>query len=213
VTGDADTRVVTVSATYGAGGSVAAPRLARLLGLPFADRLIPAVDVTVAPPGGEGVTEEERRQTSTGRFLARLAHVTGGLGLPVPAAQDMADPIRRRVEDSIAALVDSGGAVILGRAAAVVLAGHRRAYHVRLDGPYERRVAHAMAIEGTDAETARARLAETDRARARYVERLYGRNSADPGLYHLVIDSTVLDVDDCVDLVARAATAFWRRRP
>jgi len=209
-TDERDVRVVTMSATYGAAGSVVAPRLAQRLGLPFADRLIPAIDAAVAPPGGEAVTAEERRQTSTGRFLARLAHVTGGLGLPVPTAQDMADPVRRRVEASIATLVDSGGAVILGRAAAVVLAGHGRAYHVRLDGPYERRVARAMAIEGTDEATARARLDETDRARSRYVERLYNRDPADPGLYHLVVDTTVLAVDDCVDVIARAATAFWR---
>ena len=34
--------LVTVSATYGAGGSVIAPRLADALGLPFLDRLISA---------------------------------------------------------------------------------------------------------------------------------------------------------------------------
>jgi cytidylate kinase len=204
------TRVVTVSATYGAGGSVVAPRLAQLLGLPFADRLIPAVDATVATPGRERVTEEERRQTSTGRFLARLAYVTGGLGLPVPTAQDMADPIRQRVEESIATLVDGGGAVLLGRAGAVVLAERPGAFHVRLDGPHRRRVARAMSIEGADEHTARARLEETDRARARYVERLYGRDPSDPSLYHLVIDATVLTPDDCVGLIARAAGAFWR---
>ena len=205
------TRVVTVSATYGAGGSVVAPRLAQLLGLPFADRLIPAIDAAIAEPGRERVTEEERRQTSTGRFLARLAHMTGGLGLPVPTAQDMADPIRQRVEESIATLVAGGGAVILGRAGAVVLADHERAFHVRLDGPYERRVARAMSIEGTDTDTARARLEETDRARSRYVERLYGCDPADPALYHLILDATVLATDDCVELIARAAAAFWGR--
>jgi cytidylate kinase len=210
VTTDPATRVVTISATYGAGGSVVAPRLAQLLGLPFADRLIPPVDATIATPGRERVTEEERRQTSTGRFLARLAHVTGGLGLPVPTAEDMRDPIRQRVEESIATLVDGGGAVILGRAAAVVLAEQPRTFHVRLDGPYHRRVARAMSIEGTDEETARARLEETDRARSRYVERLYSRDPADPALYHLVMDATVLTSDDCVDLIARAADAFWR---
>jgi cytidylate kinase len=207
--GRKSTRVVTLSATYGAGGSVVAPRLATRLGLPFADRLIPARDAAVAVPGRERITEEERRQTSTRRFLARLAHVTGGLGLPVPTAEDMADPIRLRVEESIRALVDSGGAVILGRAAAVVLAGEPRAFHVRLDGPHRRRVARAMGIEATDEETSRSRLEETDRARSRYVERLYGRDPTDPGLYHLMIDATVLSQDDCVELIARAATAFW----
>jgi cytidylate kinase len=81
---------------------------------------------------------------------------------------------------------------------------------VRLDGPVGRRVPRGMKIEGVDEPTARRRLEDTDRARAAYVERLYGRNPADPELYHLVLDSTVLRVEDCVEVLAGAATAFWR---
>jgi Cytidylate kinase-like family len=202
-------RVVTISATYGAGGSVIGPRLAARLGLPFADRLIPARDAPSPGVGAEQVTDAERLQISRSRFLARLALLTGGLGLPVPHPEDLSDPIRRRVEQSIHDLIESGGAVILGRAAAVVLAGHRRAFHVRLDGPDGRRAARAMTIEGIDAPTARARLLETDRARARYVDRLYGHDPADQQLYHLVMDSTVLATDACVEVLGAAAEAFW----
>jgi cytidylate kinase len=204
-------RVVTISATYGAGGSVIGPRLAQRLGLPFADRLIPARDAPTVGEGGEHVTEAERLQTSRSRFLARLAALTGGLGLPVPHPEDLSDPIRQRVEQSIHDLVESGGAVVLGRAAAIVLAGHPRAFHVRLDGPDQRRVTRAMTIEGIDADTARARLLETDRARARYLDRLYEHEPTDPRLYHLVMDSTVLETDDCVEVLAGSAESFWRQ--
>jgi cytidylate kinase len=202
-------RVVTMSATYGAGGSVIAPRLADRLGLPFADRLIPARDAPASTAGAEGVTDEERRQSSRSRFLARLALLTGGLGLPVPHPDDLTDPVRARVEQSIRELVDAGGAVILGRGGAVVLAGHPSAFHVRLDGPQVRRVARATAIEAIDEGTARARLDETDRARARYVDQIYGRDAADGRLYHLVLDSTCLAIDECVQVLAAAAEAFW----
>ena len=104
-------------------------------------------------------------------------------------------------------------AVLLGRAGAVVLAGHPAAFHIRLDGPEERRLARAAAFEGIDEITARNRLVETDRARARYVQRLYGRSPDDPLLYHLVIDSTVLSSEDCVEVIAAAAESFWRRNP
>jgi hypothetical protein len=67
-----------------------------------------------------------------------------------------------------------------------------------------------MAIEGIDEATARARLHETDRARARYVDQLYRSDPADTRLYHLVVDSTSLDTDDCVGVLAGAAEAFWR---
>jgi cytidylate kinase len=201
--------VLTLSATYGAGGSVVAPRLAERLGLPFADRLIPATDGPSPGPGVERITDEELRQRSRSSFLTRLASITGGLGLPVPLPEDLADPVRERVEHSIEVLTQTTGAVILGRAAAVVLAGHPRAFHVRLDGPLPRRAARAMTIEGVDERTSRRRLEDTDRARSQYVERLYNIDPADPRLYHLIVDSTVLSLEATVEVVTTAALAFW----
>jgi cytidylate kinase len=79
-----------------------------------------------------------------------------------------------------------------------------------LDGPEQRRIERARRFEGIDDATARDRLVETDSARARYVQRLYGRDPAEVSLYHLVLDATVLSVEDLVDVVALAAEAFWR---
>ena len=97
-----------------------------------------------------------------------------------------------------------GSGVILGRAAAVVLRDAPEALHVRLDGPAERRLAQAMELEGIDRETAERHLRETDRARAAYVQQFYGADARDAGLYHLVIDSTALALDACVELIALA---------
>jgi cytidylate kinase len=210
--GTGTARVVTVSATYGSGGSLVAPALASRLGLPFADRLIPAR--SGAEPDsecGEQLTDEERLASRRTSFLDRLAHLTGGLGLPVPSGDDLRDHVREQVERSIRDIAAGAGGVILGRGAMVVLAGHPTAFHVRLDGPEDRRCTPAMAIEGIDEATARDRMTETDRARARYFTRIYGADAADPALYHLVLDSTVLPVEACVRLVVDAATAFWGR--
>jgi len=206
-------RVVTVSATYGSSGSLIAPAVATRLGLPFADRLILARGGgATAAECGENLTEEERLASRRTSFLDRLAHLTGGLGLPVPSGEDLGDHVKDQVERSIGDIAAGAGGVVLGRGAMVVLAGHPAAYHVRLDGPEDRRCARAMAPEGVDEATARDRMAETDRARARYFSRLYGRDAHDPALYHLVVDSTVLPVEMCVRLVVEAAEAFWGRR-
>jgi Cytidylate kinase-like family len=62
--------------------------------------------------------------------------------------------------------------VILDRAAAVVL-GKARGFHVRLDGPAERRIAQGAAIEGISEDQARERLRAADKARTAYVRGLY----------------------------------------
>ena len=54
------TRVLTVSATYGAGGSVIAPRIAELLGVPFFDRLIHGEETRSVDKIVERLTSEER---------------------------------------------------------------------------------------------------------------------------------------------------------
>jgi len=97
--------------------------------------------------------------------------------------------------------------VLLGRAAALVLGDIPNALHVRLDGAPERRVKQACRLENLDPDAARRRLRETDRARNAYVHHLYGADAADSRLYHLILDSTALDLRACADLIVRAAYA------
>lgn len=205
--------VITVSATYGAGGSVIAPRLAAEMGLPFIDRLISAdasEDAARQARSQEGLVQGEQESTPTGRFLsyfARAATVGAVIG-PEPDLLDD-DDIRARTEQALQALLCGAGGVVLGRAGAIVLASRPRAYHVRLDGPVERRVAWAAPFEQLDLEAARRRQAETDRTRASFVKRLYRKDPADPSMYHLVLDPTAIGVDAAIEVIKAASTAFF----
>jgi cytidylate kinase len=95
----------------------------------------------------------------------------------------------------------------LGRAAALVLAEYPGALHVRLDGPKERRIAQAARFGRLEEAEARRRQHDADRARASYVKHLYHADPADPRHYHLVLDSTALGFDACVELIVFAAGA------
>lgn len=65
-------------------------------------------------------------------------------------------------------------------------------------------MAQAARLEGVASPVARQRLERVDRARDAYVRRLYGCSADDPGRYHLQLDSTVLPLDACVQLVVAA---------
>jgi cytidylate kinase len=205
--------VITVSATYGAAGSIIAPRLAAEMGLPFIDRVISAdasQDAARQFRSQEGLVQGEQESTPTGRFLsyfARAATVGAVIG-PDPDLQDD-EEIRARAQGALAPMLAGQPGVVLGRAGAVVLAARPRAYHVRLDGPVERRVAWAAPFEHLTPDGARRRQAETDRARTSFVKRLYRRDPADPSLYHLVVDPTVIGVDATLEVVRVAASAFF----
>ena len=47
----------------------------------------------------------------------------------------------------------------------------------------------------------------TDRAREAYVQHFYRVDPRDASLYHLVIDSTAIPLDACVEMIVTAATA------
>ncbi|MBV8303151.1 MAG: cytidylate kinase-like family protein [Acidimicrobiia bacterium] len=211
-------RVVTISAGYGAGGAAVGPMLAERLGLPFADRLIEPGGlgrpggVPSGPVAGEGVTDAELDEEPRSALVRSMALLSPTWNLPTAPEEpeDVPERMRELVEDSLRALVEGGGAVILGRGAAACI-GRKRpwAFHVRLDGPVARRARRGALWEGIDTEAAMTRLEETDTARARYTQRLFGRDPADPSLYHLVLDSTVLTIEACVDVLAVAAEDYW----
>ena len=215
--------VVTVSASYGSGGSIIGPQLAEMLGLPFIDRLISAdlsqdaARKTAGEARGrseEGLTEGEREATAGGRLLSYFARAASvGAVIPPDPALDDDTTLRDRTEQSLREVADGASAVLLGRAGAVVLAARPRAYHVRLDAPVERRLAWAAHFENIEADRLEKRQSEADRARTQFVKRLYRVDPADPRLYHLVLDPTVLGVDRTLDVLAAAARAFFEANP
>lgn len=208
VPADPAVRLITVSASYGAGGSVVAPALADRLGLPFLQRVTTAEGHPAQPgPCDEQVSPEEAKATPVHRVLASLTQaMPAGPTQSPPSTHHQDQHLRGHGEAAIHRLLAAGGGVILGRAAAVVL-GKDRGYHIRLDGPASRRVVQGAAIEGISQEEASARLRVADKARAAYVRRLYRADPCDPSLYHLVIDSTAIPLDTVIELVLAAARA------
>jgi cytidylate kinase len=206
---------VTISAAYGAGGSVIAPEVARQLGLPLIDRAISshvAAQLQVSVKEAEGAMI---RRPLVDRFLSVLSPLAGGVlgagtdGTPhdVAPPPDEAAFFREQAEAIMREALASG-AVILGRAGGAAFSKEPGVLRVRLFGPPEARIAQASRIENVDMVTARQRLPQVDRARAQYVRRLYCVSIDDPELYQLQIDSTAIPLHACADLIAAAYRGY-----
>ena len=201
--------VVTVSATFGAGGAEIAPAVAERLGLVFHDRVIPA---QVAGRLGVTVEEAEANDESVVRGLWRLVASLGSMPDPVGGVlpgSTLPDEraYRLQTERVVTELADGPGGVVLGRAGAMVLAGRPDALHVRLDGPPEARLAAAVAHLGLPEDEVRREMEGADRTRAAYVRHYHRTDPAEARHYHLVVDSTAIDHATVVDLVVAAARA------
>jgi cytidylate kinase len=201
--------VVTVSASYGAGGSEIGPAVAEALGLPFIDRAVPAgVARKLDVPLDLAQQRDETTDRGLWRVISSMALVPEMAGAGPLAYHSFADEhaFREKTEEVLHEIAETGG-VVLGRAAALVLAGRDDALHVRLDGPVERRVAESVRRSGrTEAEVRRA-LRSNDAARAAYVRNFYRADPADARHYHLVLDTTAIGWEVATELVVVAARA------
>jgi cytidylate kinase len=199
--------LVTISASYGSGGSVVGPGVAERLGVPFVDRAIPvAVAERLAAPLGQALAAENP-SLGLGRLLASFAQLAtlAGAGPRVGArTEPRAGDFNAQTEQLLWELAETTGGVVLGRGGAIVLAEVSHALHVRLDGPTEARLQAAIERHGVERAQAERAMTQTDRARLAYVRHFYRRDARDPSLYHLVIDGTAVPLETCVDLIAIA---------
>lgn len=201
---------ITVSSAYGAGGGVVAPRVAERLGFAMLDRAISAQVAEDLRVSLEEAEEGERKLSFADRFFRNLAPladtITGGAAIAAAdgaAAQEFrADANRIMCE----ALED--GAVILGRGGAAAMQNRTDVFRVRLYGARAERLKAAVKFGAVGADAAEENLPKVDAARAKYVQQLYGRDIDDPALYHLQLNTPLLEVDQCVDIIVSAYVAF-----
>jgi cytidylate kinase len=202
--------VVTIAALYGAGDTEIGARVAEQLGVPLFDRAIidEVARRTGLPEEAVSAIDEQPRSLSRRVFdrIGRASTITGegAERLDVDERE-----LRARIEELLAGISTLGG-VIIGRGGMVVLRSVPWVLHVHLTGPVEARITRAMDTEGIDRRAAEQRQKRQDRARIDYVRAAYDIDGRDVRLYHLVLDSTSLDLEVCVDLIVRASQARSR---
>ena len=157
--------LVTLSASYGAGGSQVGPALAERLGVDFLDRAIPArVAERLAVSVDAALAHDESLGDAIGRFASSFAMLPELAGALAQAGVPDGEDYRHHTEEIIREHAVHG-AVVLGRAGALVLREHPGALHVRLDGPLRRRVELAMRRQGIERAEAERLRRDADRAR------------------------------------------------
>ncbi len=198
--------IVAISASYGAGGSRIAPAVAERLGVPFLDRALPmraAANAALAPE--EGAPEEHDRGSWLDRALRGFVGSDTGIPAPIPADAVSPEAFRLQSEETLLRQAASGRGVILGRGAVIVLRDDPSVLRVRLDGAPERRLEQAMRLAGIDHGTAQGAMRRLDRIHGEWSKHFYGVDPRDPSLYHLVLDSTSLPLEQCAELIVMAA--------
>ena len=203
--------LITISRQYLAGASAVAERIAETLGWTVVDD-----DFIEAIAEKSGLSKEDVQslEESVPTFLERFAQ-SSALSFPeflvsTPSAVEEPDAVKlaHLTKEWIEEIGHRDRIVLVGRAAAAVLARERDVLHIRLVASRDYRIGRAMHEQGLEETQAAVLVDDRDRARARYHKENYGRDWNDPVHYHLVLNTELLGTDGAADLVAARAKAL-----
>jgi len=205
--------LITISRQYLAGAAGVAERIAGQLDWTVVDD---AFIEGVAEKSGYSPEDVQSLEESVPSFLERFAQ-SSALSFPeflvsTPSAMEEPDAVKLAhvTKEFVEELGGRDRIVMVGRAAAAILARDQDALHVRLVASHAYRVRLAMAEHGVAEAEATAIVNERDTSRERYHKEMYGRDWADPVNYHLVLNTELLGIDGAGDLVvARARALGW----
>jgi len=202
-------RVICLSRTLGAGGEAVAADVAERLGYRYFDDEILAMAADKAGVTHSEVARSERSQPVVARVLDILATtpmISEG-GYIAPAQPNLTLSYSRVIEQVIRELAEAGDAVIVAHGASHPLAGRSDVMRVLVTASTEARIERLVARDGLDVSTAKKAVEESDRERARYLERFYKVKHESPTQYDITINTDVLSNADAANIVVAAAGA------
>jgi len=194
-------KVVTISRQAGSGGHSVGARLAELLqaGVPHASPPWTVFDKNLV----EKVLEDHHLPNRLAKFMRedRISEIADTMdelfGLHPPSWT-----LVRKTADTILHLAELGHVILIGRGAHVITSKLDYVFHVRLVGSLERRIKYMQELEHLSPQAARDLVHRDDLGRARFLKKYFNRDINDPLLYHVVINTDLVNYDDAAQIIA-----------
>lgn len=206
--------IITISRSYGSGGSEVAALVAQSLGWPLLDNAV--VDEVASRTGLSRdvvAAREERVPSFAERLASAMTLSTQEMLSPIaratfPPTEDRILEVTRRVIEEAAA---RGSVVIVGRGAHMMLGARADAFSVFCDAPRDALVRRAMFRDGLSQHDAEKQVDDVNRQRAAWTRQHWGRDWHSPATYHLCVNTDLLGVDGSATTVVETAKRFFEQ--
>jgi CMP/dCMP kinase len=208
---------ITISRQYGSGGDEIAQQVCRALDYHLFDKRLvfrAAIDAGLSTMDVLDYSEDSHQvQSFFDRLFRRNAPLVTSRywkedvhGVRVQEEINLTDEqVLLLVQKAVLAGYENGNIVIVGRAGQVLLKDLPNILHVRIEAPLEERIQRVKlwlkqekGLSFDSIETRRVAqdlIDARDTASADYLRRFYGVNWADPLLYHIVINTSLVGID------------------
>ena len=191
-------KIITISREFGSGGRTIGRMVAQKLGIPFYDKEL--VDQIALESGFAPKYVEEHGEHSSSGSLFSYAFAPHG----VPGVMNglsTADFLWNVQCSVIQQLADKGPCVIVGRNADYILKDRPECLHVYTFADVPFRAERIVRLYGDSEKSPETRLAEKDKRRRVNYQHYTGRTWGQAQNYDLCLDTGVLGVEQCVDIV------------
>ena len=191
-------KIITISREFGSGGRTIGRMVAERLGIPFYDKEL--VDQIALESGFAPKFVEEHGEHSPGSSLFTYAFAPQG----VPGVMNglsTADFLWNIQCSVILQLAEQGPCVIVGRNADYILIDRQDALHAYVFADVAYRAERIVRRYGESDKSPEQRLQEKDKRRRVNYQHYTGRTWGQSQNYHLSLDTGVLGIDQCVDII------------
>lgn len=192
--------VITISRQFGSAGEIIAEMLARKLNFMLINKKTIGAKLqqySISEPAATLFDEKKIRfkDENDAAFKADYLHYLEAL------------------HDIIYDLAIRENLVVLGRGGQILFKGFPPALHVKIIAPLKDRIKRVQKLYDLDESAAARLIFEQDRDREEYLKHVFGYDWFDLELYHLVINTGIVGIEEATALIAEALLLQERAEP
>lgn len=192
--------IIAIEREYASGGKTIGQQVGQLLNMPcYGQEILERVALAHGLEPDYVAHLEERPTNSFLYTLVTMANASmNGGDLSAEGQLYLAEA--REIYD----IVLQGPCIILGRCAGHILKDRNDVLRVFIHGSRDFRRQRAIDTYGIDPKEADAKLRQSDKRRSDFYNLNAGKKWDDKKAYHMMLDSSQLGIEACVDLICRA---------
>lgn len=188
-------RIITISREFGSGGRTIGKGVAEKLGIPCYDHEV--IEQLVERSGfAADYVKSQSEYAPNGSLFANALNAGNFCGL---SNQDKLWTMQRQI---IEELGEKENCVIVGRCADYILRDRADCLKVFIHRDFQSRAERIVQVYGETEVPTEKRLKEKDKRRAAYYQFYTDQKWADLANYHIVLDSGVIGIEKCIDIIA-----------
>lgn len=188
-------QIITISREFGSGGRTIGKKVAEQLQIAYYDEEIVSEIAKESGLAESFVKEQGEYANTSSHFLFNFNNWGNGM------TSTLSDRLYVLQRNLICELAEKGPCVIVGRCADYVLRERRDCLNVFVHANMEFRADRIVRLYGEKEDAPQKRLEEKDKKRSTYYKYYTNRTWGKAQNYHLCLDSGMLGVEHCVQII------------